>query len=289
MGSRLAIKFWGTRGIIPSPRKSTAIYGGNTSCIEVIAGSNPIIVDAGFGICHLGETFPEAQPLEVHILFTHLHWDHIQGLPFFNPIYFPETHLHLHSPLPITTLKSELDILFDGSYSPFRGIDKMPAKITFHQIESNYNVSGLDVSFIELQHSLSSTDNTPCYGYKFEETISAKKVAIITDHEAYKSPTNQKVINFITGSDLIVHDGQYTHEEYQDKKGWGHSSMDEAINNISAANGQHGILTHHAPHRNDDELDQLQRNLQNKHPEASFEFAKEHMLYEVNFKSKKTG
>ena len=133
MGS-LRVKLWGTRGLISAPGQETAIYGGNTPCVQILHKNNLIIVDTGFGCCNLGEELMERivvnrEELNIHIIYTHFHWDHIQGLPFFMPIYFANTTLNIYSPVPKKVTHSNLDILFDGSYSPFDGLMAMPSEI----------------------------------------------------------------------------------------------------------------------------------------------------------------
>ena len=155
----LQLKFFGSTGIFPSPRKTTSVFGGNTTCIQIVHKKHIIIVDTGYGVALLGETLldrilKEKESLEIHVFFSHFHWDHILGLPFFQPIYFPSTTLHLYAPLPKKEIWKNLNLLFDGSYSPFSGIDSMPSKIEFHELKTAVTLDGLEVTFIPVEHHI---------------------------------------------------------------------------------------------------------------------------------------
>ena len=123
------------------------------------------------------------QQLHLHIFYTHFHWDHVQGLPFFHPIYFPSTTMDIYSPLDNKICKDSLDILFDGTYSPFSGIDSMPSKIAFHKLNGKTQVGDLQIEYQLLNHDLHKMkEGNESFAYKF--TSPKKKIIIASDHEA---------------------------------------------------------------------------------------------------------
>lgn len=298
MDTSVRIKFWGTRGLFSSPRYETAKYGGNTTCIQVLYKNHLIIVDTGFGASNLGESLMERilqnqEKLQIHIFYTHFHWDHIQGLPFFHPIYFPTSTLNIYSPLKTSFTKENLDILFDGSYSPFAGIDSMPSSIDFHQLGDNgVNIDGLQIQSMQLDHCQS--DDRPkktchTFAYRFIHAECKTKVIIATDHEARPSQTNDKLIEFSKDANLLIHDGQYTNAEYRHREGWGHSTISQALDNALAAKAQHTLLTHHDPRRDDSEIEGLyeQYEREKKYADLNFNFAKEGIVYNPKSLDKK--
>lgn len=265
MASPLGLRFWGTRGLVSSPGMETSKYGGNTSCAQVLNADNLVVIDAGFGIANLGEQLSEQDLTKpVHILFTHMHWDHIQGLPFFHPIYSPKTEMHLYSPLPRVQLRESLDILFDGSYSPFQGIDNMPANINFHQLTETLELPGnLMISFTQVNHGYEHNHHGKTWGYRF--TCLDHSIAFISDHEAEPSTLNKPVVDFCKGVDLLVHDAQYTESEYRMHRGWGHSTSLMAVRNAKESRASELLMTHHDPSRTDLELDQMLQQLRQDH------------------------
>lgn len=281
MGTPLSLKFWGTRGLISSPRNNTAIFGGNTTSIQILYKDMNIIVDTGFGVTNLGEKLLESNPgaknpTEVHIFFTHFHWDHIQGLPFFAPIYFKNTTMHLYSPMPPDQIHENLDLLFDGSYSPFSGLRSMPSNIQLRQLTGPVDISGLKVSYQKVDHQ-----QTPTYAYKFHDVAADHSICIVTDHEARSSAINDEVVAFGKNCDTLVHDSQYNEPEYKSKDGWGHSTVQQALLNASAMSARNCLLTHHDPARTDAELQTMQKDLRKdpRFKEISFEFAREEVVY----------
>ncbi|MBP9707584.1 MAG: MBL fold metallo-hydrolase [Oligoflexales bacterium] len=294
----LGIKFWGTRGLVSSPSPDVAKYGGNTTCLEIIGAHNTddeiSIVDTGFGACKLGEklmqaAFASGRSLTINIFYTHFHWDHTQGLPFFHPIYLPDTKIKIYSPVAPALTKENLDILFDGSYSPFSGIDSMPSQIEFVQLKQNDKIGNLAVEFAPVDHGRELTNQLvlPTYAYKFSIN-SSSSVGILTDHEARPSHCNQALIELMQKVDILIHDGQFTDAEYKSHVGWGHSSLSQALDNILACKAKLGILTHHAPGRSDAEIDLLQKNNRNikKYKNLTFGFAEEDRVYLVESSKK---
>lgn len=284
MGSTLGLKFWGTRGLISSPRKNTAKYGGSTTCIQVLDDHLLLAIDSGFGIANWGELLmprilQNHEQLEIHLFFTHFHWDHIQGLPFFHPIYFPGTKLVLYSPVAPEVMFSSLDILFDGSYSPFAGIKSMPSKIEFVQMKDAHTLGSLRIDYAPVDHgrNITTLAQSPCYAYRIDRQ-DGQSLAIITDHEARPSATNDSLIEFAKDVDILVHDGQYTEREYKNNHGWGHSTMDQARKNALQMGAKQLLITHHAPHRNDKQIDFHLQRLQKLHQGKKamlLDFAKE--------------
>lgn len=282
----LRVKFWGTRGIIPSPRKSTSVYGGNTSCIQIIHKNEIVIVDTGYGVALLGEKLLERiivkrENLVIHIFFTHFHWDHVLGLPFFHPIYFPNTQLHLYAPLPEKQIWKNLNVLFDGSYSPFSGIDSMPSKITLHHLKKPITLADMKISFIPVEHHIHGHEKTEgdSYAYRFE--ADKKSVVIACDHEAKESETNDKLVEFAKNTNILIHDAQYTDKDVL--SGWGHSTVAQALDNAVRIQPGLTLLTHHDPEREDDEIDALDAEYKAKaqYKNLKFEFAREGILFDT--------
>ncbi len=290
MEPKLAVKFWGTRGLISTPGSENSIFGGNTTCIQIIWKDQLILVDTGFGASVLGETLmplmlKEKQKFNAHIFYTHFHWDHVQGLPFFHPIYFKSQSLNIYSPAPVEFTKSSLDVLFDGTYSPFSGIDSMAANINIRQLSGSMDISGLEVEHIEINHiSMEDQSNiSKVYGYKFTSP-EGESICIITDHEATEGKANESVVNFCKNTNILIHDGQFTEEEYKNHIGWGHSSIEAALKNQSLSNAKKCILTHHAPSHDDKFIQEYQRKLVGS-PEfvdLNYDFARERVLYSVD-------
>ena len=280
----LSVKFWGTRGLIASPRRTTAAFGGNTPCIQIQYEDQLVVVDTGFGVTNLGDALLSrilaGERLHIHVLYTHFHWDHVQGLPFFKPIYFDQTTLSLHSPVPVETMLDNLNILFDGSYSPFESLMTMPAQINLERLVGPLTLGGLKVEYLPVDHASAAAGDT--YAYKFT-TPDGNAVCLITDHEAGPTPRNRALVSFAKGVDLLIHDGQYREDEYARHLGWGHSSINRALDNALKIGAPQTLLTHHAPWRDDDELKALRHTFANmgRYRKLAFDFAREDVVYQA--------
>lgn len=288
MGS-LRVKFWGTRGLHSSPRAETAIFGGNTPCVQILYRDHLILVDTGFGVTNLGDELMQRiiqnkESLKIHIIYTHFHWDHIQGLPFFKPIYFNTTEMTLYSPIPSKTMLQNLDILFDGSYSPFESLLTMQARIKLEQVNGPFEIDGLRIEYVKCDHGedLENVDDDDTYAYKFTSP-EGEKVCLVTDHEARQTKRNKELVDFCKGADVLIHDAQYTPEEYLRHKGWGHSSAEMALDNAQKIGAGLTLLTHHDPSHDDQFIQRMHRELsaKKKVKGVAFEFAREEVLYEV--------
>jgi len=283
MDTALKIKFWGTRGLISSPHKNKDIYGGNTTCIQILYKKHLIIVDTGFGVTNLGEKLMQQilqnQEVTVHILYTHYHWDHTQGLPFFHPIYFPTSTLHIYSPLSGESAMEQLDVLFDGSYSPFAGINSMPSKVIFHEVKESIDIDGLKISYTSLDHGW---NRNLTYAYRFDSPDKSSLV-IATDHEARAGKMNDGLIKFSKRCSMLVHDGQYTEKEYQEHQNWGHSSIEAALENAIKCKASKVLLTHHSPHRTDEMILQYKEKItrDTRYKKLDIDFARENIVYPV--------
>lgn len=279
----MLVKFWGVRGSIPCPGPQTVKYGGNTACIELrLPDTNRlIIIDAGSGIRDLGNELLTKDiahgPLKSDIFLTHTHWDHIMGFPFFVPIFMPGTRLNIHGPVTYEdeSLKNVLSGQWTYRYFPVRH-EELSSQIAYFDLKEEHMDlgQGLTLTTKYLNHPLL------CLGYRFEyqgkvfctayDTEPFQNVfasdpsdpaydeAMALEGEQVAKEENQRLADFIAGADLLVYDTQYTQEEYEPaKKGWGHTSIEFAIEMAKKAKVKQLALFHHDPMRSDEDMDGL--------------------------------
>lgn len=264
--SRARIRLWGTRGSIPVSGSRYSRYGGNTSCLSVERGEDLVIIDAGTGIRDLGIELAARGPARIHLFIGHTHWDHIQGFPFFIPAYIPGFEIVLYG---ASGFGKDLESVFrgqlDSDYFPVQMAD-MRAKLEFRLLgESPVKVGGMRVHW-EFTHHPGAT-----LAYKVES--GGASVCYMTDNEFLKGyrghPSRaeaddelkapyKKIIDFVTGADLLIAEAQYTNEEYGSKIGWGHSSVSNACLLAKLGRIRDWIVVHHDP-QHDDEI--LERKL----------------------------
>lgn len=259
----MRVQFWGTRGSIATPVPSMARYGGNTSCIEVrSAGGTLVIVDCGTGGHSLGQNLiaAGAKGLRGHILISHTHWDHIQGIPFFAPLFVPGNEWDIYGPKGLgQSLREALAGQMQYPYFPVP-LDQCGAKIRYHDlVEGTFDIDDIKVSTQYLNHPALTL------GYRLE----ADGVAVVyaCDHEPHSrmlasghgeiTGQDRRHAEFVNRADLLIHDAQYTAEEYPAKVGWGHSTVEYVMKLGQYAEVKRVALTHHDPLRDDDAIDRL--------------------------------
>ncbi len=265
------IRFWGVRGSIPTPGIQTAMFGGNTSCVEVRVGEQILILDAGSGIRALGQSLMREfrnKPLEIMMLVTHTHWDHIQGFPFFIPAYNPKVDVRIVGyEGAMHGLRSALFEQMQSAFFPV-GLNQMASHVTFEELsEMEFQLGAVRVR--------STFANHPgiCLGYRL--TTPNGDIVYMPDHEAYErheierqklagetSPRSldyarlqdEKVIDFIREADVVIGDTQYDRVEYPTRLGWGHTCADDAVELAMKAGVKHLFLFHHDPDHHDDKM-----------------------------------
>ena len=266
----MRIRFWGTRGSLARPGPSTLRYGGNTSCVEIRADDGTLVVlDCGTGAFGLGQTLAPEQARRGHLLITHTHWDHIQGFPFFAPLFAAGNDWDLYAPggegrRLETTLAGQME----HTYFPV-ALAQMGATIRFHDlVEGGFTVGGFRVAAQYLNHPALTL------GYRLEADGAAVVYAV--DHEPHLRegpeaagllsrvegagpvhPEDRRHIAFLAGADLVIHDAQYTAEEYPGRITWGHTPAEVAVDYALAAHARRLALTHHDPLRDDDSVDRI--------------------------------
>jgi len=258
---QIIIKFWGTRGSIPSPGPDTVKYGGNTSCVEVRCGDELIIIDAGTGIRNLGMELLKETQVKASILFSHVHWDHIQGIPFFRPAYVHGNEFKLYGNKNWDTrLEYALECQMQSPNFPvtFDELNKVGAHMEYIDIDAGavFQVgdrSSVTIRSIELRH--------PDRVFGFRIDYDGKSLVYATDTENLPEP-DERLVELASGADVLIHDAQYTSEEYygsngNSKESWGHSTSEAAAAVALAANVRKLILFHHDPYHNDAQVDQM--------------------------------
>jgi phosphoribosyl 1,2-cyclic phosphodiesterase len=277
----MKINLWGVRGSIPTTGPDTAIYGGNTSCTDVWEDGWLLILDGGSGMHRLELKHPLAHK-RIDILLTHLHLDHIQGLGFFQPFFDPEMEIHLYGPVSShRTLHSRLSRYLSPPLFPVLLRD-LPCKLVLHEVENSViNIGPFTV------HSSYVIHPGPTVGYRIVGARSS--FAYLPDHEPALGRNGMiddrnwiSAIDLAADADVLLHDAQYTTEEYESRKGWGHSSMNDAVRFASVAGAKHLLLSHHDPSRSDSQLEELYDRLRSEnHLPVQTDLAKEGMELEV--------
>lgn len=266
----MKIKLWGTRGSVPVPGKSTIKYGGNTPCIQISEDEDYIILDAGTGIRELGnELLQNTECNDIHILISHTHWDHIQGLPFFSPIYTDKCKLKIYAE---SKFGSSIDKIFetqwDPNYFPVTA-EIFKEKVRYEVIGTLNNkiINGFNVSSIHTHHSEGTL------AFRIERN--GKSVVYMTDNELYYNaksglPTKEEMIeknkdqiDFINGADILIHDVMYQHEDYGSKIGWGHSNNFSAAMFATLGNVKRLFLFHYDPDYSDNKIEVIQTETNN--------------------------
>ncbi len=245
----MEIRFWGTRGSIPSPGPFTLEFGGNTTCLEVVLRSGRrIVIDGGTGIRLLGEYLQTTvATIRLHLLLTHNHWDHLIGLPFFFPIYREDSEIQIDGwPLAYQALQRVFDDHMGDGFFPV-AFEQLKAHTSFlNKISRNPLVlDEAEISSLPLNHPQG------CLGFRFKEED--QTMVFITDNELgldgeYRFPD---FVKFVQGADLLIHDAQYLPEEMPAHQGWGHSTYEQAVRLALEGGVKSLLLTHHDPGRTD--------------------------------------
>lgn len=257
----MRVRFWGVRGSIAVAGPATARYGGNTPCVEIQAGGELIIVDAGTGIRGLGVDLHKraaGAPIKGSLFIGHTHWDHIQGFPFFTPLYLPTTQFKVFG--VHGTTKSFSDAMAGQMHSTYFpvALKEMASNPEFVELRESVMIGPVKASYHYLNHPGVTV------GYRFEHD--GKVVSYLSDHEpyaklnaagAFSDKEDAAVAKFVAGSDLLIAESQYTEAEYKLKKGWGHSTFGDVLDLARMAGVKRLAMFHHDPSRDDDGMDKL--------------------------------
>lgn len=252
----MEVTLWGTRGSLASPGPDTARHGGNTACVAVRAGDNVLVLDAGTGVRRLGATLSSATR-RLDLLLTHLHMDHIQGLGFFAPLYQSGIEVHVWGPASTTlSLRTRLSRYLSPPFFPVHLRD-LACRLTLHEVPCGEVVIGP----FRVCSSLVCHPG-PTVGYRIE--TDGASVAYLSDHEpALGVPKFPIAAEWTSGYavaadvDLLIHDAQYTAAEYAERRGWGHTSIDDALRFGILARCGELVPFHHDPEHSDEEIDRI--------------------------------
>ncbi len=257
-----SVTFWGVRGSIACPGPETVRYGGNTSCLEVICGDYRVIFDGGTGLRKLGGKLVGQAPVDSDIFFTHSHFDHVCGLPFFVPFFVPGNRFRLWAGhlLPEHTLKQ---VLVEMMMAPLFPVP--PEIFQADVIYEDFNCGdvlkpreGVTIRTAPLNHPNRAT------GYRIE--FNGNSICYITDTEHFEDTIDQNVLDLVSGADIVIYDATYSDEEYPRFKGFGHSTWQEGVRMVEAAGAKTLVIFHHDPSHDDDFMDEIAKQAEAVHP-----------------------
>lgn len=246
------VVFWGVRGSIPVPGPQTAEVGGNTSCVEVLCGKTRLVFDGGTGLRLLGQSLLSQLPVTAHLFFSHVHWDHIQGFPFFAPAFITGNAIHMYGGRNVFgSVETALAGQMQNPNFPVLLRD-LPAKLEFHDILPNQTFTIDDTVRIT-----TAPGRHPGGVLAYRIEYDGKVLVYATDTEHAPQP-DAELVELLRDADVVVYDSQYTNEEYTgggkhgpSKVGWGHSTYEAAIATIKAAGAKKYVLFHHDPGQDD--------------------------------------
>lgn len=286
----MKVKFWGVRGSIPSPGPNYTKFGGNTTCIEVLTSEGRIIIDAGTGARPLGDEIlseGDSSSRNINFLITHTHWDHIQGFPFFQPIFESASDPKKARKISIygrastgSDLRQAFANQMNNTYFPVL-MRNIAANLKFHDIEpgNSFNIGKVQIKTALLNHP------GGVLGYRIEDN--GKVIAIATDYEHPEDGQKDENLEYIgKDSDILIYDAQYTCNEYNgspetgesSKKGFGHSTPSKGVEAAKELNTKMLVLTHHSPSHDDKMLAAMETNIKKRFNSC---FAKEGLVIEI--------
>jgi phosphoribosyl 1,2-cyclic phosphodiesterase len=274
--SGLSVTFWGVRGSIACPGTATARYGGNTASLEVRAAGKLLMFDAGTGLKPFGKALGgQGKPLDVDWFFTHTHFDHIQGIPFFSPLYDKRNRFRLRAGhlAPEMNLKQVLSEMMSAPLFPIP-IGIFAAELDFSDFragETHALGGGVTVRTAPLNHPNRAT------GYRVE--TGGKSLCYVTDTEHVPGRPDANILGLIEGADLVIYDSTYTDAEYPNHVGWGHSTWQEGVRLVEKAGAKRLAIYHHDPDHDDAFMDKVAEEAAKMRP-GTF-VAKEGMTVEL--------
>jgi phosphoribosyl 1,2-cyclic phosphodiesterase len=262
----MRVRFWGVRGSTPTPQADFLGYGGNTSCVEIRTGGNEILIfDAGTGIRMLGKALEEefeSTRVRAHVFFSHFHIDHIQGLPFFAPLYRETNHVTFYF-AGRQDSNLVMDALAGIMATPYFPIDmsRLPCIRNFIDlVEGTFRVSDAEVIVRKLNHPQG------CVGYRVVQ--GGKVVAYCTDVEHGVAWSDSNLLALADNADCLIVDAQFTPEEYADHVGWGHSTWKQSVESAVQAGARQVVLFHHDPYHDDDAIQAILGEARKIHPDV---------------------
>ena len=257
-----SVTFWGTRGSIPTPGAQTARYGGNTACVAVEGQRDELVIlDAGSGIRPLGQALMSHAngAMSLDILLSHTHWDHIQGLPFFQPLHVKGNSVRIYgAPQAGVALEEILDRQMDPVVFPVP-LKALASELSVNEIEGGaFEIDGFRVETFRLRHPGTTL------GFKLLPVKGGAVMAYVTDNElgsggSYNVPADwrSQLVKFLRGVDVLIHDGMYTEALMETRAGWGHSTPREAVQLARESGAKQLVLFHHEPEHDDATMDRL--------------------------------
>ena len=275
---QFSICFWGVRGSVACPGPETVRYGGNTACIEMRVGGERLIFDGGTGLRNLGQQMLPEMPVKANMFFTHSHWDHIQGFPFFVPAFVPGNKFKIHGAIAPngSTIEQRLNDQMLHPNFPVP-LQIMGADLEFCDIEV-----GEVVKFGEVEIT-NALLNHPGEAIGYRVSYRGHSAAYISDTEHFSDGLDENVLRLAKDADVMIYDCTYTDSEYHDKKaskvGWGHSTWQEAVKLAKAANVKQLLIFHHDPTHTDAFMDDIVRQTSAAMPNSTV--AREGMVLEL--------
>lgn len=264
--SDVSIRFWGVRGSIPCPGAETVRYGGNTSCVEIRCGRHLMIFDGGSGLRPLGKALVAGgRPVDLDLFYSHTHFDHIVGLPFFAPAYSAGTRIRVwagHLKSAGSGIKAVLEQMMAAPLFPIP-IDVFTARLDFRDFTAGETLiphSNVKLLTAPLNHPDGAT------GYRVE--FAGKAIAYITDTEHRPGQDDPEVLRLMQGADVAIYDCTYTDEEYPRHRHWGHSTWEEGVRLAKEAGVKQFVIYHHDPSHTDAVMDQIAADAAKAYPGA---------------------